>query len=84
VALTILIYLALLFELPWTMCLFGCLAQLVHVAIITNFPYVQFMSPTFLSALALLILNHYLAFIHFQEHYFPFSEVVFRLLDPFW
>jgi Transmembrane adaptor Erv26 len=78
ILITILIYLALFFELPWMMCLFGILAQFVHVAIITNFPYVQFVSPSFLGALALLIANHYLAFLHFQEHYFPFSEVVPR------
>lgn len=60
----------------WTMVLCGLGAQALHAAILKNFPYVKFMSPSFLGAIVLLLLNHYLAFIYFQQQYHPFAEVI--------
>lgn len=66
----------MLFEnLTWTMIIFGLLAQVVHFVILSEFPFVRFISVPFLSAVTLWILNHYLAFIFFQSNYYSLSEV---------
>jgi hypothetical protein len=71
------IYVAFIFvdNLSWAMVMFGLASQGIHIVILNNFPYVRFISPSFLVALVLLIINHYLAFIYFQSNYYPFSEV---------
>ncbi|XP_055613750.1 protein TEX261 [Uranotaenia lowii] len=60
----------------WAMVLCGLGAQAMHAAILKNFPYVRFLSPSFLGALILLLVNHYLAFIYFQHQYHAFTEVM--------
>ncbi|XP_052862749.1 protein TEX261 [Anopheles cruzii] len=61
---------------PWSMVLCGLGAQLLHVFILTDFPYVRFLSPAFLGAVILLLVNHYLAFVYFQTQYHAFTEVM--------
>ncbi|KAL1398507.1 hypothetical protein quinque_007298 [Culex quinquefasciatus] len=68
----------------WTMVLCGLGAQALHAAILKNFPYVKFMSPSFLGAIVLLLLNHYLAFIYFQQQYHPFAEVMAYFTLALW
>lgn len=53
----------------------GLCAQGMHAIIMTNFPYVEFLSFPFVGAIIMLLLNHYLAFEFFTQNYFSFSEV---------
>ncbi|XP_077289110.1 protein TEX261 isoform X1 [Arctopsyche grandis] len=68
--------LAFVEDLPWFMITFGLLAQSCHAFILRGFPYVIPLSPAFIVAVMLLIVNHYLAFQYFGNTYFPFSEVL--------
>ncbi|XP_055533957.1 protein TEX261 [Wyeomyia smithii] len=78
VATSLILYVIFIFTEPfsWTMLLCGIGAQVLHLVILKNFPYVKFLSPNFLSAVILLLVNHYLAFIYFQQQFHPFSEVM--------
>ncbi|XP_019866306.1 protein TEX261 [Aethina tumida] len=86
---TILFSLLWLFEsFPISLIICGLLAQLSHFVILINFPFVVFLSPGFLAAVAFIVINHYLAFQYFAEYYHPFSEVIayftlFLWLVPF-
>jgi len=74
----ILTYIGLfLFEdIPTSVVLCGILAQIFHLALLSTFPFFTATSPAFLGAVALVLVNHYLAFSHFGENYYPFSEVM--------
>ncbi|XP_053681368.1 protein TEX261 [Anopheles nili] len=78
VAITAGLYVIFIFTepFPWPMLLCGLGAQLLHALILTDFPYVRFLSPGFLGAVLLLIVNHYLAFVYFQLQYHTFSEIL--------
>ena len=58
------------------MVLLGIAAQISHLFLLQNFPFFNLTSPSFLIASVLVIVNHYLAFNFFGEHYYPFSEVM--------
>lgn len=75
---SVLLYVVFIFteRFSWSMLLCGLGAQALHAVILKNFPYVKFLSPSFLGAVILLLLNHYLAFIYFQQQYHPFTEVM--------
>lgn len=74
---TIVLYLLLLVgeTFTWTLIVCGLLAQLVHLAILRNFPNIKILSLEFSGAVFLLLFNHYLAYKHFQEVYYSLSEV---------
>lgn len=110
---TIVIYLLLAVSeaFSWTLIACGLAAQLVHLAILRNFPNIKILSlefwwvrrvllccvrvtqvvrvelliwfwclnSTFRSGLTLLFVNHYLAYLHFQELLYSLTEVI--LLD---
>uniref|UniRef100_T1D4X6 Protein TEX261 n=1 Tax=Psorophora albipes TaxID=869069 RepID=T1D4X6_9DIPT len=75
---SVLLYIIFIFteRFTWTLLLCGLGAQALHAAILNNFPYVKFLSPSFMGAVILLLVNHYLAFVYFQQQYHPFSEVM--------
>ncbi|XP_019548245.2 protein TEX261 [Aedes albopictus] len=75
---SVLLYIIFIFteRFTWTLILCGLGAQALHAAILKNFPYVKFLSPCFLGAVILLLVNHYLAFIYFQQQFHPFTEVM--------
>ncbi|XP_058830309.1 protein TEX261 [Topomyia yanbarensis] len=75
---SVLLYVIFIFteQFSWTMLLCGMGAQALHVVILKNFPYVKFLSLSFLGAVILLLVNHYLAFIYFQQQHHPFTEVM--------
>lgn len=75
---SVLLYVVFMFteRFSWTMLFCGLGAQVLHAAILKNFPYVKFLSTSFLGAVILLLVNHYLAFVYFQQQYHPFSEVM--------
>lgn len=63
-------------ELSTTMILVGVVAQIAHLMLLQNFPFFTMTSPPFLMAIALVVVNHYLAFQFFGQNYYPFSEVM--------
>ncbi|KAJ8951904.1 hypothetical protein NQ318_019883 [Aromia moschata] len=64
---TLLLYILLwIFEnFPASMVISGVLAQCSHFVILTNFPFVSFLTPGFLASAAFIVINHYLAFSYF-------------------
>ena len=49
--------------------------QVAHLALLSNFPFFSVSSPAFVMAVVMVLVNHYFAFSHFGEKYYPFSEV---------
>ncbi|KAB0801884.1 hypothetical protein PPYR_04070 [Photinus pyralis] len=75
---SLIIYILLwLFEgFPLLLVSCGILAQVSHFVILTDFPYISFLSPSFLIAIAFIVINHYLAFDHFGNVMYSFSELM--------
>merc|ERR1712037_880107 len=42
----------------------------------TSFPFFSVTSASFILSVIMVLVNHYLAFSHFGENYYPFSEVM--------
>lgn len=63
-------------DLPFSLLIFGLVAQILHWVIIQTFPYVSFTSPSFILAIILVLVNHYLAFSFFGTTYHTFAEVL--------
>lgn len=63
-------------DFSWTMVICGLLAQLMHGAIMNNFPFIEFLSVPFVGSIVMLLVNHYLAFRYFTENHYEFSEVL--------
>lgn len=76
---TIYIFFIFFDQLPWSMILCGLVAQAAHGLIMATFPYVKLASIPFVSAVSLLLVNHYLAFDYFTQKYFSFSEVSYSM-----
>lgn len=68
--------LALFENLPRMMLLCGGLAQIPHLRILQTFPYVYLSSPSFILAVVMLVVNHYMAFSYFASTYYNFSELM--------
>jgi len=75
---TLLVYICLfLFEnLPTSLIACGIIAQVAHLALLTSFPFFSVTSASFILSVIMVLVNHYLAFSHFGENYYPFSEVM--------
>ncbi|CAG9810769.1 unnamed protein product [Chironomus riparius] len=75
---TIIIYILFIFteSFPYTVIIFGILAQLSHLLILRTFPEVRIFSFEFIAALVLLFVNHYLAYNFFQEYFYTISEIL--------
>ncbi|XP_067117811.1 protein TEX261 [Osmerus mordax] len=54
----------------------GLFTNLVYFGLLQTFPYILLSSPNFILSCVLVVLNHYMAFQHFAEEYYPFSEVL--------
>ena len=52
--------------------------QVAHLALLSNFPFFSVSSPAFIMAVVMVLVNHYFAFSHFGEKYYPFSEVILK------
>jgi len=63
-------------DLPPLMVGCGVFAQVSHLALLSSFPFFVVTSPSFILAVIMVLVNHYLAFQHFGDHYYPFSEVM--------
>ncbi|KAK9497623.1 hypothetical protein O3M35_004315 [Rhynocoris fuscipes] len=67
----------LLFEdIPLPLLVSGILSQIFHHLIICNFPYFEVTSFSFIGAVCLFFVNHYLAFSYFSFTPYSFSEVM--------
>lgn len=77
ISFTIIVYIMLIFfeDFSWTMMSCGLAAQAFHFSIMTNFPFIQLLSVSFIGSLAMLVINHVLAFQYFTSVYVPFTQV---------
>ena len=64
-------------QFSWTILICGLAAQLLHLTILSSFPFVKFLSVQFLGAIVLLVVNHYLAFVYFNQYQHSLTEVSF-------
>merc|ERR1719187_2335357 len=62
-------------NIPSTLIICGVIAQIAHLSLLSSFPFFSATSPSFIVAVVMVIVNHYFAFSHFGENYYPFSEV---------
>jgi len=63
-------------DIPTKLIVCGLLAQVAHLALLSSFPLFSVSSPAFVMAVFMVLINHYFAFSHFGENYYPFSEVM--------
>ncbi|KAH8233446.1 protein TEX261 [Drosophila bipectinata] len=78
ISFTIFVYIMLMVfeDLPWSMIICGFVAQGFHLAIMGGFPFVRLLSLPLLGSLAMLVVNHFLAFQYFTTVYVPFTQVL--------
>ncbi|XP_043242898.1 protein TEX261-like [Amphibalanus amphitrite] len=75
----------LVFEpLPAHVPVCGMVGLLTMLLVMRTFPYFELLSPSFLLACVLLVVNHYLAFQHFTSEYYPFHEVIGYFVVCLW
>lgn len=63
-------------DFPASMMICGIASQVMHLLVLRTFPFFIVTSFPFISAVVLVVINHYLAFSHFSTVYYPFSEVL--------
>ena len=73
---TVYILLFLFEDLTYSMIAFGLVGHVIHLKILDNFPFIEFTSIKFISAIVVLVINHYLAFSYFSNLFIPFSHVL--------
>ncbi|KAK7458961.1 hypothetical protein BaRGS_00039045 [Batillaria attramentaria] len=54
----------------------GLATNAAYFFVLKTFPFFDLGSPAFISACGLLIFDHYLAFSHFSDVWYPFAEVL--------
>lgn len=86
IAVVLLVHVGVLVFEPVPMLVPGCgmLGLLTMLLVMRTFPYFQLLSPSFLMACVMLVLNHYLAFQHFTSEYYPFHEVIGYFVVCLW
>lgn len=74
---TVLYVLLTLFEtLPTTVLALGFVSQLLHLSLLSHFPFFYLTSPPFIAAVGVFFAQHYFAFSHFNTHYYTPSEIL--------
>lgn len=63
-------------DLPITIIGCGLLSQVMHLLVLRTFPFFNLCSVPFVSASALVVINHFLAFSFFSNKAYTFSEVL--------
>ncbi|KAK2171010.1 hypothetical protein NP493_1114g00013 [Ridgeia piscesae] len=63
-------------DLPLGLILTGLVTNAVYLLLLQTFPYIEMTSPVLIVSVALLVVNHYLAFDYFTAVWHPFSEVL--------
>ncbi|CAO1403607.1 unnamed protein product [Diamesa serratosioi] len=87
---TIVLYIVFIFtdDFSWTIIILGIFSQIIHLIILRNFPDVKLLSLEFVSGVLLLLVNHWLAYQHFERNFHNLSEILayfclFLWLVPF-
>jgi len=62
----------------------GILSHIVYYSLLTDFPYFDLTSVSFISSVILLIGNHVLAFRYFRQRYATLSEVLSFFIICLW
>ncbi|XP_041368356.1 protein TEX261-like isoform X2 [Gigantopelta aegis] len=73
---TIYILLFLFEDYPLSIIICGLGSNVSYFFILKQFPYFSTVSPSLIIGTASIFINHYLAFAHFSEVWYPFSEVL--------
>ena len=60
-----------------------CVPDCNFFPLFQTFPFFALTSPPFLATVAMVVVNHYLAFQFFGDTYYPFSEVRLKLKPSF-
>ncbi|KAL8616559.1 hypothetical protein ACOMHN_036591 [Nucella lapillus] len=63
-------------DFPLLMVGAGLVSCGAHLAVLHTFPFFDLASPAFIASVVLLVLDHYLAFSHFSDVWYPFAEVL--------
>lgn len=63
-------------QFTWTLCAIGLISNIIYFFILADFPVIGFLSPSFLFSMLLLVIHHYFAFSFFNNHYYPFPEIL--------
>jgi len=62
-------------NMPLILISIGLLSHIIYYSFLTDFPYFNLTSISFISSIILLIGNHVLAFKHFRQRYTTLPEV---------
>ncbi|XP_031571349.1 protein TEX261-like [Actinia tenebrosa] len=77
IAVTVVYICLLVFEgFPWLMIAIGLVSNGIYSMLLKDFPFIDLTSPVFIASIASVFINHYLAFQHFSQVWYPFSEVL--------
>ncbi|KAK3739833.1 hypothetical protein QZH41_009075, partial [Actinostola sp. cb2023] len=61
---------------PWLMITIGLVSNGMYALLLKDFPFIELASPVFIASIVAVFINHYLAFQHFANVWYPFSEVL--------
>lgn len=77
-AVTTLVYIGLfiLEGFPITLIGAGLFSNGLYYLLLRDFPFIELTSPVFIGGVAMVFVNHYLAFDHFSSVWYPFSEIL--------
>lgn len=77
-AVTTVIYIGLLIleGFPISMIIAGLFSNGLYFLLLRDFPFIELTSPVFIGGVAMVFVNHYLAFDHFSSVWYPFSEIL--------
>lgn len=63
-------------DFPLLMIASGLATSVAYFVVLQTFPFFDLTSPAFIASVVLLIFDHYLAFSHFSDVWYPFAEVL--------
>ncbi|XP_071946843.1 protein TEX261-like [Antedon mediterranea] len=63
-------------EMPKMLTFTGLATVCFYSLLLSNFPFIDVMSPIFIISCIMLFANHYIAFQYFTEEWYPFAEVL--------
>lgn len=78
VVVTTVIYIGLLVleGFPISLIIAGLFTNGLYFLLLKDFPFIQLTSPVFIGGVAMMFVNHYLAFDYFSSVWYPFSEIL--------
>jgi len=75
---TTIVYVGLLVleQFPIKVIIAGLISNGLYFWLLKDFPFIELTSPVFLGGVAMVFVNHYLAFDYFSSVWYPFSEIL--------